>query len=89
TSWKNIDDPSPGELTLGLDKPQLPQLLLKRNSIKLSRWGPWEGVRFSGSDIFGTDRLFSPIFKTNYFTFTVLGEALVRLQVNQIGKIQV
>ncbi|XAR72496.1 hypothetical protein NMG60_11019152 [Bertholletia excelsa] len=48
TSWKSINDPSPGEYSLRLDFRGLPQLVLQRGAIWLWRSGPWIGGRFSG-----------------------------------------
>ncbi|KAK3415437.1 hypothetical protein EUGRSUZ_H01063 [Eucalyptus grandis] len=49
TSWKSIDDPSPGNFTFQLDPNGYPQLLLKQGSdIKFST-GPWNGLRWSGT----------------------------------------
>ncbi|XP_052201116.1 G-type lectin S-receptor-like serine/threonine-protein kinase At4g27290 [Diospyros lotus] len=93
TSWKNIDDPSTGDFTFGLEKPQLPQLVLKRNSNTQSRWGPWDGVRFSGTNVLGTNPVFHPMFMSQsnglYFSFNVIDEsALVRLVLTSLGQVQ-
>ncbi|KAF8026052.1 hypothetical protein BT93_F2768 [Corymbia citriodora subsp. variegata] len=49
TSWKSIDDPSPGSFTLHLDPNGYPQLLLKQGSDIKFRSGPWNGLRWSGT----------------------------------------
>ncbi|KAF8389591.1 hypothetical protein HHK36_024108 [Tetracentron sinense] len=48
TSWKNADDPSPGEFTYRNDIHGLPQLFIREGSSKIFRSGPWNGLRFSG-----------------------------------------
>ncbi|KAK3426741.1 hypothetical protein EUGRSUZ_F03116 [Eucalyptus grandis] len=48
TSWKSVDDPSPGNFTLLIDPNGYPQELLKQGSDIKFRSGPWNGLRFSG-----------------------------------------
>ncbi|CAL5409703.1 unnamed protein product [Camellia sinensis] len=92
-SWKNNDDPSLGGFTLGLEKSQLPQLVLETNLTKQSRWGPWDGVRFSGTNALESNQIFKTMLNFNgdgaYFTFDVLDESvLVMLVVTQLGKVE-
>ncbi|KAI3705548.1 hypothetical protein L1987_75787 [Smallanthus sonchifolius] len=47
-SWKNVDDPSTGEYVVSMDTNGFPQILQKRGSDLHTRFGPWNGVRFSG-----------------------------------------
>ncbi|KAK3409919.1 hypothetical protein EUGRSUZ_J01984 [Eucalyptus grandis] len=49
TSWKSIDDPSPGNFTFQLDPNGYPQELLKQGSDIKFRTGPWNGLRWSGT----------------------------------------
>ncbi|KAL6990914.1 hypothetical protein U1Q18_009035, partial [Sarracenia purpurea var. burkii] len=94
TSWKDNGDPSSGDFTLGLDTPALPQLVLERSSIKQSRWGPWDGIRFSGTlALEKTNPVFHPVFTTNsdgvHFTYDMVdGSVLLRFVVTQLGKVQ-
>nr|XP_043618401.1 G-type lectin S-receptor-like serine/threonine-protein kinase At4g27290 isoform X1 [Erigeron canadensis] len=50
TSWRKKDDPFDGDFSFGFDRSvQAPQLVLtKENRVRLSRWGPWDGTKFSG-----------------------------------------
>ncbi|XP_039170533.1 G-type lectin S-receptor-like serine/threonine-protein kinase At4g27290 [Eucalyptus grandis] len=48
TSWKSVDDPSPGNFSYRLDPNGFPQILLKQGSTVKSRLGPWIGVRNDG-----------------------------------------
>ncbi|KAK3427069.1 hypothetical protein EUGRSUZ_F03373 [Eucalyptus grandis] len=48
TSWKSVDDPSPGNFSYRLDPNGFPQILLKQGSTVKSRLGPWIGVRNGG-----------------------------------------
>nr|XP_043615907.1 G-type lectin S-receptor-like serine/threonine-protein kinase At4g27290 [Erigeron canadensis] len=51
TSWKNRDDPSPGGYAVRwvMVKDKYPQGYLWKNSVKLTRFGPYNGEEFSGS----------------------------------------
>ncbi|KAL6992677.1 non-specific serine,threonine protein kinase [Sarracenia purpurea var. burkii] len=51
TSWRSRDDPSLGEFVYGIDLYGLPQVVVSKNSVKLYRTGPWNGVQFSGTPI--------------------------------------
>ncbi|XP_059635612.1 receptor-like serine/threonine-protein kinase SD1-8 [Cornus florida] len=94
SSWKTRDDPSPGGFKLSLEQPQSPpQLVLKRNLTKQSRWGPWDGKHFSGTNAFKTNPVFKIIFKFDsdqvWFTFEVLDESiLLRFVVSPCGNVQ-
>ncbi|KAK6946801.1 Bulb-type lectin domain [Dillenia turbinata] len=50
-SWKDWDDPSPGDFTFKLDNPELPQLVVFNQDVKKVRFGPWNGVTFIGGGI--------------------------------------
>ncbi|XP_022875804.1 G-type lectin S-receptor-like serine/threonine-protein kinase At4g27290 [Olea europaea var. sylvestris] len=49
TSWKDDNDPSPGDITFRLDNIGMPQFILRRGSETIYRSGPWNGIEFSGS----------------------------------------
>ena len=48
TSCKVSDIASPGDSTYKFDYKGLPQIFIKRGTMKKFRTGPWNGVRFSG-----------------------------------------
>lgn len=48
TSCKDSDIASPGDSTYKFDYKGLPQIFIKRGTMKKFRTGPWNGVRFSG-----------------------------------------
>ncbi|KAM3696599.1 hypothetical protein ACB098_06G052400 [Castanea mollissima] len=48
TSCKDSDIASPGDYTYKFDYKGLPQIFIKRGTMKIFRTGPWNGVRFSG-----------------------------------------
>ncbi|XP_073148423.1 G-type lectin S-receptor-like serine/threonine-protein kinase At4g27290 [Henckelia pumila] len=47
-AWKTDDDPAPGDFTNHLELEGYPQLVLRRNATKVARYGPWNGIFFSG-----------------------------------------
>ncbi|KAI3731051.1 hypothetical protein L1987_62234 [Smallanthus sonchifolius] len=57
TSWRNEDDPSPGEYTLNVlaVKGKYPQVYIMGNSAKKTRIGPYNGISFSGRANFAPD----------------------------------
>ncbi|KAK4364323.1 hypothetical protein RND71_015681 [Anisodus tanguticus] len=89
-SWRTIDDPALGDYSFKLesgDSGQSPQLVLEKKQQKVSRWGPWDGQRFSGSDAL---MAYKPNFNTDsfYFTSEAKNDWSLRLAVNPEGKIQ-
>ncbi|XP_060200782.1 G-type lectin S-receptor-like serine/threonine-protein kinase At4g27290 [Lycium barbarum] len=49
STWKNDNDPTPGEFTLHIDLTGYPQCLVKRSTRLSARAGPWNGLGWSGS----------------------------------------
>ncbi|KAL8505610.1 hypothetical protein ACS0TY_016741 [Phlomoides rotata] len=58
SSWRSDDDPAPGEFSIHLDPTGYPQMLIKRGNTTMNRFGPWNGVRFSGSPDSKNDRIY-------------------------------
>ncbi|KAL0320728.1 UNVERIFIED_CONTAM: G-type lectin S-receptor-like serine/threonine-protein kinase [Sesamum radiatum] len=52
TSWKEWDDPSPGDFSLKIENQGLPQLVMFRGRMKRFRSGQWNGIHFSGGTPF-------------------------------------
>ena len=48
TSWRSVNDPSPGEFTYRLDLSGFPQRTMMKGSVMKFRSGHWNGLRFSG-----------------------------------------
>ncbi|XP_010057699.2 G-type lectin S-receptor-like serine/threonine-protein kinase At4g27290 [Eucalyptus grandis] len=48
TSWRDLDDPSTGDITYAVELQGLPQKFLRRNASIIERSGPWDGNQFSG-----------------------------------------
>ncbi|KAI4368189.1 hypothetical protein MLD38_016775 [Melastoma candidum] len=93
TSWASSNDPSSSQFTFSLEPPESPQLVLKQGNQKLYRWGPWQGVRFSGSDELNSNPVFQPSFYSSadevYYKYTVVDNSTtLRLIVTPDGLIQ-
>ncbi|XP_027114339.2 G-type lectin S-receptor-like serine/threonine-protein kinase At4g27290 [Coffea arabica] len=92
TSWRNQSDASPGEFTYKLDNVGLPQFVLRKGSEKKFRTGPWNGERFSGSDV-RSSSFIAPIFVYNdteiYYTYEMTDSSVLsRVTLNESGMIQ-
>ncbi|KDP38983.1 hypothetical protein JCGZ_00740 [Jatropha curcas] len=90
SSWKSEDDPSPGNFTYQLD-PSVLQIVVKENSDVKYRYGPWNGVQFSGLPYSGAESLnYTFVFnqKEAYYSFDELvNQSIVtRLVLNDDGK---
>nr|POF10287.1 g-type lectin s-receptor-like serine/threonine-protein kinase [Quercus suber] len=48
SAWKSPDDPSPGELSWGVELHNYPEIVIKKGTEKFLRTGPWNGLGFSG-----------------------------------------
>ncbi|KAH6775496.1 hypothetical protein C2S52_013057 [Perilla frutescens var. hirtella] len=48
SAWRSSADPEPSEFTAHLDHSGYPQIVIKRGESIQYRFGPWNGVRFSG-----------------------------------------
>ncbi|KAM0000016.1 putative non-specific serine/threonine protein kinase [Helianthus debilis subsp. tardiflorus] len=92
-SWKSIEDPSEGEYGFSLDPPETPQLVLRSGSRKLFRWGPFDGIRFSGSSTLTANPLLQTMFVYNfkelYFKYEILDESVLsRIVISPTGSVQ-
>ncbi|KAF3975692.1 hypothetical protein CMV_001063 [Castanea mollissima] len=48
TAWKSPDDPSPGELSVGIELHNYPEIVFNKGTEKYFRTGPWNGLTLSG-----------------------------------------
>ncbi|KAK4711331.1 hypothetical protein R3W88_005844 [Solanum pinnatisectum] len=94
-SWRTEVDPAPGDYLLRLDvgdSGQLPQLVLEKNQRIQSRWGPWDGEKFSGGYALMDNHAFRPIFHSDtdaiFFTFEAKEDLSLILSLNPDGKLQ-
>ncbi|RAL45354.1 hypothetical protein DM860_013750 [Cuscuta australis] len=49
SSWKSVDDPSPGDYTYHCDSSGYPQDILRKGAKVVYRSGPWNGLHWSGA----------------------------------------
>ncbi|KAH9651208.1 Receptor-like serine/threonine-protein kinase SD1-8 [Citrus sinensis] len=87
TSWKSSDDPSPGDFTWALERQDNPESIFWKGSRKLTRSGPWNGLRFSASSL-RQNPVFNFSFVSNedelYYTFDLIDKAVFsRMVMNQ------
>ncbi|XP_004233806.3 G-type lectin S-receptor-like serine/threonine-protein kinase At4g27290 [Solanum lycopersicum] len=94
-SWRTSFDPAPGDYLFRLDSGdsgQLSQLLLEKNQRIQSRWGPWDGEKFSGGYALMDNQAYRPIFHSDtdamYFTFEAKNDSILILSLNADGKLQ-
>uniref|UniRef100_A0A2N9I8I7 non-specific serine/threonine protein kinase n=1 Tax=Fagus sylvatica TaxID=28930 RepID=A0A2N9I8I7_FAGSY len=62
SAWKSPDDPSPGDLTYGIENHNYPESVMKKGSEKYFRTGPWNGHGHSGVPKLKAN----PVFKYNF-----------------------
>ncbi|ESR65346.1 hypothetical protein CICLE_v10007528mg [Citrus x clementina] len=87
TSSKSSDDPSPGDFTWALERQDNPESIFWKGSRKLTRSGPWNGLRFSASSL-RQNPVFNFSFVSNedelYYTFDLIDKAVFsRMVMNQ------
>ncbi|OMP04554.1 S-locus glycoprotein [Corchorus olitorius] len=90
-AWKNPDDPSPGDLTYGVElegNPGNPELVIRKGSVKYVRSGLWNGEGFTGSQVPRNNPVFTYDFVWNeeevYYTFFLKHKAVMsRVFLNQ------
>ncbi|XP_022753196.1 G-type lectin S-receptor-like serine/threonine-protein kinase At4g27290 isoform X3 [Durio zibethinus] len=88
SAWKNSDDPSPGDFTVGVELYQYPDIVARKGSNEYVRTGPWNGLRFSGSPILRPNSIFENDFVWNeqevYQVYNVKNKSLIsRYMLNQ------
>ncbi|KAK6792634.1 hypothetical protein RDI58_011715 [Solanum bulbocastanum] len=92
SSWKNDNDPAPGEFTRNIDPTGYPQALTKSSTNVTARIGPWNGLRWSGAPIPLLECCFYQfIFNEEevYYSFSLINSFdLTRLVLTSNGYIQ-
>ncbi|GKV42589.1 hypothetical protein SLEP1_g49972 [Rubroshorea leprosula] len=89
SAWKNSDDPSPGDFTCEIELQGNPEWVLRKGSKKYFRYGPWNGISFSGVPILSPEnQIFSYEFVSNeeevYYMFSLKNKSLLsRIVLNQ------
>ncbi|CAA0808477.1 G-type lectin S-receptor-like serine/threonine-protein kinase [Striga hermonthica] len=93
SSWKNADDPSPGDFTYRCDFRGYPQNVLEKNGLVEYRTGPWNGIRFSGIPSLSKNRIFKYGLVLNknavYSHYELLNDSVIsRFTLSQTGVAQ-
>lgn len=88
SAWKSFDDPSPGELSTGIELDAYPQAVMLKGTRKFFRGGPWNGLRFSGAPELKKNPVFDFNFISNqdevYYIYQLLNKSLItRFIVNE------
>ncbi|PHT89224.1 hypothetical protein T459_04337 [Capsicum annuum] len=86
--WRNSDDPSPGELSNGIELHEYPQAVIWKGSRKYFRGGPWTGDKFSGAPELRVNPVFDYSFISNkdevYYTYRLKNKSVIsRLVLNE------
>ncbi|GMH11943.1 hypothetical protein Nepgr_013784 [Nepenthes gracilis] len=93
TSWESSDDPSPGRYNSGIDRHGYPQMFLMTGSVVQYRFGPWNGLTFSGSMGMTINHIFRTWFVVNqnqaYYTYELLNSLVIcHVVLNPYGQLQ-
>ncbi|PPS20170.1 hypothetical protein GOBAR_AA00372 [Gossypium barbadense] len=88
TAWKNWDDPSPSDLTYGIELKGNPELVLRKGLEKYFRSGLWNGNGFSEAPNYRSNPIFDYDFIWNesevYYVFSLKDKSVMyRLVLNQ------
>ncbi|XP_059301117.1 G-type lectin S-receptor-like serine/threonine-protein kinase At4g27290 isoform X1 [Lycium ferocissimum] len=80
SSWRNSDDPSPGELSNGIELHEFPEAVVWKGSKKYFRGGPWNGERFSGAPDLRVNPVYDYSFISNkdevYYTYQLKNKSV-------------
>ncbi|KAL4642608.1 hypothetical protein ACB092_02G031900 [Castanea dentata] len=82
TSWKSPDDPSPGELSWGIELHNYPEIVMNKSTEKFFRTGPWNGLSLSGApDLLKENPVYTYDFVINsdevYFIFNMITNSVI------------
>lgn len=82
-----------GDYVFGIKTASLAELVLEKNGVVQSRWGPWNGRRFNGSRIIRNNPLFRVAYHYGddgvYFMFEMKDDSiLLRLLLTSVGEVQ-
>ncbi|KAL5730611.1 hypothetical protein ACHQM5_003412 [Ranunculus cassubicifolius] len=90
SSWKNIDDPSRGDFTHGLEHGEFPEFVMQKGKRKYYRAGLWNGLRANGSPELQPNTKFTYQYVNSssevYFTYQLVDPSIfVRFVLTQIS----
>ncbi|KAK8525697.1 hypothetical protein V6N13_090905 [Hibiscus sabdariffa] len=92
-AWKSWDDPSPGDLTYGVELEGNPEMVLRKGVEKYYRSGLWNGDGFSGSPNLRSNPIFDYDFAWNetevyYIYFLKNKSVMSRFVLNQTESVR-
>ncbi|XP_012459293.1 G-type lectin S-receptor-like serine/threonine-protein kinase At4g27290 isoform X2 [Gossypium raimondii] len=92
-AWKNWDDPSPGDLTYGVELEGTPEMVLRKGSEKFYRSGLWNGDGFSGTPNLRSNPIFDYDFVWNenevYYIYSLKNKSVMsRFVLNQTQSVR-
>ncbi|KAK8706111.1 hypothetical protein V6N13_049688 [Hibiscus sabdariffa] len=80
SAWNNWDDPSPGDLTYGVDLEGSPEMVLWKGSETYSESGLWVGAGFSGAPTYASNPIFEYDFVWNeneiYYIYSLRNQSV-------------
>ncbi|KAI7746289.1 hypothetical protein M8C21_024704 [Ambrosia artemisiifolia] len=93
SSWRNNQDPGPGEFTWGADTLGYPENKLKQGQQVTFRGGPWSNQRFSGVSTFNSSLTFTykVVLNTSEMSFSYVlddNSILSRTTLNSSGQLE-
>ncbi|XP_050240411.1 receptor-like serine/threonine-protein kinase SD1-8 isoform X2 [Quercus robur] len=92
TAWKSPDDPSPGELSWGVELHNYPEIVMKKGTEKFFRTGPWNGLSFSGLPVVKDNPVVIYDFVINsdevYFIYNLVNNSVIsRVLLNETSSL--
>ncbi|GMY31652.1 G-type lectin S-receptor-like serine/threonine-protein kinase At4g27290 isoform X1 [Fagus crenata] len=85
SAWKSPEDPSPGELTTGIELNNYPGIVTKKGSEKYFRSSAWNGLGFSGLPELKANQVFNYSFVSNkdevYYIFYMINKSVISMLV--------
>uniref|UniRef100_A0A7N0SXT6 Receptor-like serine/threonine-protein kinase n=2 Tax=Kalanchoe fedtschenkoi TaxID=63787 RepID=A0A7N0SXT6_KALFE len=93
SSWKSVDDPAEGNITLKLDMLGIPQFFVRNGFKELFRSGPWNGLRFSGRPNLKPNPMYTFKYVSDenwiYYDYQpTIGSVLMRTVANLTGALE-
>ncbi|XP_071732903.1 G-type lectin S-receptor-like serine/threonine-protein kinase At4g27290 isoform X2 [Rutidosis leptorrhynchoides] len=90
TSWKSPDDPAPGVYHYYVEIKGYPQILTWRGEDVIARFGPWNGLGFSGFPTDISNAIYSVEFVNNekdvYYKYELKSSVIMRVVLTWEGK---
>ncbi|KAM3757940.1 hypothetical protein ACB098_01G004900 [Castanea mollissima] len=81
SAWKSPDDPSPGELSCGVELHNYPELVIKKGTKKFLRTGSWNSLGFSGVPNTNDNPIYTYDFVINsdevYYIFHLIKKSVI------------